>query len=374
ITATSATISFLTEEETTAYISAQADTLSEPHIGFDFEDGKKLKERSLHYITFDNLLPNSRYTYKIYLANREPLSQKTYMFNTIARHLQGSKSSVQPFFGKVLLANLQPAANTLIYLSFPAINKSLWFSTLSKNTGEWVITIPLVYSPNFTLQELSDTNEVITYFIESKNSSSIARSLVKDMSPLKTIILGETYDVRQDVLRTEPVRGAVDSKGGLQILSPMTGGILSSQYPVIKGIAAPNSLVNIRLNPYTTRAVLNTNNNGEWRYIATKPLTPGSYIFTAEQGNTSKTISFVIGKSGESVLGNATSSATLTPTTVPIGSVGGLVTPTVVPTQIPTLPAPTVTSKSIPSAGANTNLIIGIASGLSLLGLIFVLY
>lgn len=371
ITATSATISFFTEKPTIAYVSAQADIVSEPRIGFDFDDGKKLKERVLHYITFDNLLPNTRYTYKVYLSRKEPLSHKDYAFRTIAKHLQGSKSSTQPFFGKVLSVNLQPAENTLIYLSFPTINPSLWYSAMSKNTGEWVITVPLVYSPNFTPRELTDDNEVLMRFAQSTINTSNIRVTIKHMSPLKTVILGESFDTRQNTVpSTESVRGAADSSTDvLRILSPLTGSILSSQYPVIQGVAAPNSLINMRLDPLSFRAVLNTNRNGEWRYVSNKPLVPGSYVFIAEQDNINKTISFVIGKSGESVLGNATASASLTPTQA-IGSVGGFVTPT----SIPTLPAPTVISRSIPTAGGNTNLIIGIASGLSLLGLIFVLY
>lgn len=388
ITATSATISFVTKEPIKAYINLQSVGSVEPRIGFDAEDSKKLEDRKIHYITFNNLASDTTYSYKILIGDKGAFSNNSYSFRTLSSHIQGINSSTQPFFGKVTTKRLLPAKRTLIYLSFPQVNKNLWFSALSKDTGEWIVTIPLVYSQKFTVKTLVGADEIVAYFIGSDQITTGVKARLDQMSPLKTIVLGQSYDLVNDFstpdrVVSDQVLGVMDPKTVLQIISPLTGAILATQYPVIKGVARPASLLNIQLEPKGTRAVVQTNTRGEWNYTVLKGLLPGAYVFSAEQGLEKKKLSFVIGKSGESVLGEATPSGKLEPTLTPlllltqippIGSVNTNPTSTIVPTVVPTRPIPTVTTKGIPTAGANTNLIIGIASGISLLGLIFVLY
>jgi hypothetical protein len=297
-----------------------------------------------------------------------------------------------PVFGKVLNTNLAPLKNVLVKISFPEINDRLYYSAYSNNNGEWIITLPYTLTKNYQNLKLASKTRIDYEFWGEKGEQSIVYGYYQNSQPLQSIILGQNYNLL-DI--TTAVLGASQHKfqsGPIIISNPKNNQVLSNLSPLFRGLGPANSALVIEIEPQTERGSIITNEYGEWRYFTQTRLLPGKYYFRIynpiKKETESSIVSFMIGKSGETVLGEATGSATLTvaPTTAPLPSptllVPTVATPTSGPTivveqvTVPVSPSPTIAPQieTIAQTGFNNNLFILTASTLSLLGLFLILY
>jgi len=129
---------------------------------------------------------------------------------------------------------------------------------------------------------------------------------------------------------------------------------------------------------------ITVNDDGIWTWRPPKPLPPGTHQISIqgydEQGNlVTVTRKFIVLKSGERVLGEATASATMTPTVKPSPSTTPLPTSIQNPTLAPNSPTPQTSPTFIPSptsipatatpprSGNITNSLILLGGGVSLI-------
>ncbi|HLL60298.1 MAG TPA: hypothetical protein VK338_01145, partial [Candidatus Nitrosocosmicus sp.] len=126
-----------------------------------------------------------------------------------------------------------------------------------------------------------------------------------------------------------------------------------------KGVGIPGSKVFISLLPNTYDLQTVTDKDGIWKASSNTPLNPGTYtmkVNTTDEQNKPVSLNrtFTIEKSGEAVLGEATGSATLTPTKTiaPKITSSPQATPTtaVVATETPQPTYPVTTSVTITPA------------------------
>lgn len=394
ITDTAATVSFTTAIPVTTFVKyGQQNTLN--MIRFDDRDTSSRIARTLHYFTLEQLTPNTIYTITIVINGQEYTARGPLLLTTLAK--VNATASYPPIFGKIYDKNLQPADNVLINVSLKKTMLNAPFTALSKPSGEWIVTFPIVMDTRKQQVVLSDNDAIVVTFRRDK---FVSRVLVhyKNASPMKSIILGTNMDLTQSDTVLGVNTQTSDQQSNVQnelLIFPRPNTVVNSQYPVIRGVSKPNSLVQVTLQPPGKISLLLTNTYGEWKLDSKTPLLPGTYTVSVESKTTGQKqqASFLIGKSGESVLGEATPSASITPTNIPtaiptptIGSptitpgLTSTLSPTPSPTDIPlatptiAYPTPTVTVQRLPSAGAANTIAIVAASGLSLLGLFLVLY
>ena len=137
---------------------------------------------------------------------------------------------------------------------------------------------------------------------------------------------------------------------------PAEGSAMPTTLPLIQGTGIPGKIVSLVLgitNPMGDITTVAT--NGLWSYTPKKPLAPGKQSVTITTNNLQNqpiaiTHMFEILKSGTQVLGVATPSATLTPTTTPIVTLTP--TPTIELVASPSAtPESTLAAQPVPTSG-----------------------
>lgn len=335
-------------------------------LKFDLRDQHKQTDKQLHYFQLDRLKANTQYQIQIYVDGK--LFDKQIKFTTL--NYQHPRLSNSPIFGKVVKSNLTAAENTLVELKIFPKSKVI-YSTLTKQTGEWIITLPFVLDENQQEVEVHPEQPLTLKFTGPEFKQSVVRVKYKDVQPLRSIVLGQNYDFTKNDL----VLGIRESQKKQLITAPTNNSALDKSFPTFRGHASKNSLVKVIIEPNIANLLISTDQNGNWQYIPLLPLPIGQYRLTAKQAGQEESITFQITKSGESVLGEATPSADLTVTPTPIQIITSVPSPTIeliTPTEVAI--TPTITQEQIPSLGTGNNLLILLASSLSLLGLFFVLY
>lgn len=286
-----------------------------------------------HYFVIKNLDENTRYFFKIALSNGlfGNKNGQSFTFKTVSKNTQ--VSNLKPAYGKIVNKNGLPLENALVLL---AINGSYKLSTLSKNSGEWLI--PLNY-----IKSLSGEEKIKLEFLSENGEASIVNTYISQLSPLSQLVtIGNNYDI----LKREDVLSVLTNKKEfpIEIIFPKEKAIIPGEKPLIKGRAIPQNEVVLTLNEgkSSTTTVSRADKEGSWNLNLTSTLKPAEYLLTlkTKDKNGSDVVirrSFFIAKSGEKVLGEATASATPTvtivPTTTPISAT---------PTEILT-PSPPVT-------------------------------
>jgi hypothetical protein len=276
------------------------------------------------------------------------------------------------------MSDMQPTEGALITAKIPD-NSPYSYSGLSKSAGEWIITLPLILDSQEEEINLGK-DQVIKLDIINENLEK-SQVIVKygDCQPLRTVVLGQNYDFTKSDL-VLGVKKRVSSK---LVTNPTEGAVISSFYPTFRGQGPKNTFLKLIIEPNIANLLISIDKNGNWQYTPQKSLAPGKYRLLAKSGSLKEEVNFQIGKSGQAVLGDATASATITlaptetepdedptPTAVSPTSTPQVST---APTDIPLI-SPTITQEIIPQLGLNNNLVILLASGLSLLGLFLVLY
>lgn len=294
---------------------------------------KDRKNRNTHYFEINkNLVENT--TYDCRLITNKGVAGNKCQFST-SPSFTTLTSNLSPVIGKVSAKNGSLVKEAIVILEIDGANK---LSTLTGDTGGWVIPFyPLTKLNTFQLfQPSSETLVKIKIIDESVYVTNISSSFKKlTLLESKTIILGNDLNLEDgeaDVLSASSEVEEVAST--FDIIIPNEGALISGQKPYFKGTAEPGRRVKLTIGS-TQSYIIYSDRNGVWSYSLSRSLNPGKYTLTAitknPQGQEIRlTRTFNIIKSGESVLGEATPSATLAPS----------VSPTLTP-QVTTSAAPT---------------------------------
>ncbi len=373
ITDTAFTVTWETGTPATGAISV------DNRVIFDDRDTKTQEKNTAHIATARNLTPGSEYSFRV-LSNgkkNEPVRTRTAPAITV----QGG--NLEPAYGTVVSADKSPVRGALVFVT---LDGSQTLATVTKQSGTWLIPLNLIRTQDLTgyLPVTDRMNIAIT--VQSQGLTTTAVTDTLNASPVPDMMLGKTYDFRranaavpnakQLAVLPSPtpptnggaVLGAATAKPAntVSLIVPAQGAALPTTLPFIQGTGIPGKTVSIVLgitNPIGGTAIVG--GDGLWNFTPPKPLAAGAQsitITTQDKNNKPVAITnnFTILKSGTQVLGDATPSASLTPTAAPT------VIPTATVSATPT-PTATLSAQEVPVSGNTLPTIILLLVGAGLL-------
>lgn len=366
ITPHSATIIWETDIKTNGWVAYGTNKNFLTTYGSDDRDVANHKNMyTQHYVSLKNLNENTTYFFKI--ASNQQVQTSTnhnpFFFKTTPQ--LSLRESIKPAFGKSMNANGTPLSEGIVFLK---IDGATPLSTLTKTTGEWLI--PLYHLTNKNTMKLFMLTAETPLTIEIRNEDgekALITTTIAQISPVPhTIVMGQQREYTDEKINVlaDSTRIASMAPTTFDIIFPKQNAIIPGKRPIIKGVALPSSTIVIQLysKTKTHTFTLKSNKDGIWSFTPSYDLPEEKHTITMtthDINNTrvTKTHVFTIAKSGESVLGEATPSATITQTPIPT------ILPTNQPSIIPTnTPSPPVT-------GINQISISFIGAGLFILGL-----
>lgn len=366
-------VSWITEQPAIASVVIKDGTSSIIYID-DLDNDNIPRPRSTHYVTIKNLKENTSYSVKIVSGDLKcsnndlcpTLTQKTAPKLPIL-------SALPPARGNLITQADLPAQGTIVYLT---IGKSYPLSGRVDTSGLWVIPLANLLTQDLLSRlEIAD-NDIIQITAQLSPSETTQALIdvksIRENLTIPAMQIGKTYNfvnllskkglfansTNQRILGTQiqvnkiPIISTAEiSKNTIDILFPRQDqDVTTDNRPRLRGTGIPGKqlLITINSTPQTGRVTVTS--DGAWEFRPSRPLSPGTHHISIqsydETGNLvtlSKT--FIVLKSGESVLGEATTSATLTPTIYL--SVTPFTTPTITPSYVsPTLSTtlpPTIT-------------------------------
>jgi len=347
------------------------------------------QKHTYHYISLRELKENTDYSFQI--LSREGIYTKVdssvLRFKTPKNEI--ARSGMKPAYGKILLPNGKPAQDVFALVK---IQDKYPLLAISKDTGEWLVSLNTLVDKKTQriTSDLLEGAKVNIEYISEKNKSSYMTTTISRITPIaSTVIMGNNYNLlaQGDVLSASTDNGEVQ-KLVLTIVYPRENSIIPAGRPLFKGTGLPDSDIFIFINSKPQNAYrTKVDKKGEWKVLPTVSISPGSYlasITSQDEKGTKITIkrNFMIAKSGEQVLGEATGTATITPTQ-PVSPTSVVLSPTptgiIIPTLIPTSsyisPYPTAlpTSSNPPTTGGNISHLFIASIAFIVLGLGFML-
>lgn len=371
---TAFTVSWTTLEPATGAISVAGRVL------FDDQDTKTQEKYTSHIVTYHGATAGTRYDVTVLSNGKVSLNGDKPYEVTTAPTLTTTSGNLEPAYGTILRADKSPVKGALIYLT---LDGSQTLTTVTKQSGTWLIPLNLIRTQDLTsyLPVTDRMNVNISVFGEGLTTTTVTDTL--NSSPVPDMMLGKTYDFRKASAKTpgapialnptpQPPRASSAVLGTstgkpaniVALTIPAQGAAIPTTLPLIQGTGIPGKNVSIVLgiiSPVGGSAVVGS--NGLWSYTPSKPLSPGgqSVTITSRDINNKPvaiTHLFTILKSGTQVLGDATPSATLTPTI----TLAPIATITATPT-----PESTLAAQEPPTSGNELPTIILLLLGIGLM-------
>lgn len=348
VTSNQAGIFWQSEEKETGWVVFGEDPAKLNFTSSD-ERGDNKTAFQLHFVVMKNLKPDTTYYYKIFSGNEVVTDTNDQPFSFKTPKAVQPISTAKPAYGKVALKAGEPAKDALVMIkpdgAYPLI-------TVTKITGEWLIPLQFVIDKKTMNNIPLRSSDVVK--IEAYNDDlerSLTDILVSKLSPVpQTLVLGNNYSFLEEdnVLPATTSRSLIE--GNVGILFPKENAIIPGSKPIMKGAALPGKAVVLELDsepPF--RFKTSANERGEWDVTVPKSLLPRAYTLTLRTTDKDDkeiviTRAFTLLKSGEQVLGEATGTASITPTE----SVSPTTAPTTAPTNT-TAPSPTTAITSAPA-------------------------
>jgi len=380
ITDNSFTVSWFTDIPTSGVINISNGSYSQTLLD-DLDSDNIQRPRLTHHITAKNLKENTVYTIKLINNEYSIFTQKT--APKIA-----SVYSLPPVRGTLLDMNNKPAEGAIVYL---VVGKNLPLSGRVDSAGLWVIPLSNLRSQDFQTRIEPKDEDIIQ--ITAKLTNDLVATAITDVKSIRQnfaippMTIGNSYNFtnleskkdliaklnEQKILGTQtkiiptqiPTFAPQISNKKIQqidLLFPANDGdTTTDNQPRIRGVGIPNKVISITINTTPQSAQVTVDTDGTWFFRPLKPLAPGSHTVTIKGYDASGKLitikrKFTILKSGESVLGEATASASLTPSPTIMITPSIVTTPTIEPspTLIPTSspsPVPTISITEAPRSG-----------------------
>lgn len=345
VTDTSFTVTWTTDQATTG-IASVSGPKKKNETFFDERDQKnKLTAYTTHSVIVSGRDSSTAYEITLVVNGEIYKDQHNPVRATTAPHIAPGPGTLNPTNGIILYAQNQPAKDTLVFAS---LEGGQLLSTLVMASGNWFI--PLANSRTTDLSRFILPAERITLLIRAYDGKDETTAITDTLNsaPVPTMTMGKTYDFRKiQAKKTTPLAAASTETPAVlgtqtnevTLATPPNGAALTTNLPLVSGTGIPGKTVAVVLgitNPIGGQTTVGS--DGIWRFTPTGALGEGNQsvtITTTDKNGkpTALTHTFTIFKSGTQVLGDATPSATLTPT--PVATVSATPTPTAMPTAQP---------------------------------------
>lgn len=344
----------------------------------DIDSDNITRPRTAHFVTVKNLRENTSYPVKIISGAADckiSVNCPTFTQSTANRIIENT--SIPAARGSILSEDNQPANNAIVYLT---VGKSAPLSGKTDSAGLWVIPLNNLRTGDLLSRPNLSDNDIVQLVAKVASDKKVeaiidVRSLRQNLT-IPPLQIGKSYNLidliskkdllanlgKTNILGAQVQTGSpnntssISTSRSVDILFPSRDDdTTTDNQPRLRGIGPPGNqiIITVRSAPQTARVIVAA--DGTWVWRPTVTLEPGTHYIGIsgydKLGNyISLTRRFIVLKSGESVLGEATASATLTPT-IPI------VTPTFSP-----IPSPTITLIPITSPTGNPTVSVGTPS------------
>jgi hypothetical protein len=374
ITATSFTVSYVTDESTMSTVAYGA----EPNLGeiaLDLRDQQlgEPKEHRVHYITVQNLLPGTKYYFSITSGaqvvtdNGSPFEVTTAQQDTTPPPANGTLS------GSVALDDGSFPSEGIIYASSET---SQLVSTIIQPDGSYSLPLKELRTKDMTsyLPLTGDTK--INIQITNGLQESTAIVMYDQSAEIPQIVLSKNYDftINTDSIAlndaSESAQPASQSAGfpvfdepvavtKPEITTPTDQQQFKDPQPLFKGKALPNASVQIVIaSDKEITASLESDSSGIWEFRPPVALAAGDHIITISSADVNGTLqklsrTFTVNASGSQFVEPSVSPVEASPTQAPpvTPTVASLPSPTFTPTPTaspsPTMAEPTVDPNAI---------------------------
>lgn len=355
------TVAWATANPATGAIEVASGGLTNRVI-FDDQDTGTQGQYTTHIVTMRGATPDTTYEVTILSNGKTSLDgNKPYEVHTPAA-LSGASGNLSPAYGTIVLPDKSPVKGALVTLT---LDGSQTMTAISKPSGTWLIPLNLIRTQDLTSYLPVTDRMTVNITVSGNGQTTTAVTDTLNDSPVPNMMLGQTYDFRHasaqapgtplalanptptgpSPLSPAAVLGASTVKAAniVALTIPAQGAALPTALPLIQGTGIPAKTVSIVLgitNPTGGSAVVGP--DGLWSYTPVKPLGVGAESVTITTQNVNNkpvaiTHLFTILESGSQVLGDATASATPTPTI----TLAPIITATATPTPVSTLAAQT---------------------------------
>jgi len=404
VTDNSFSVSWITDEETIGFIQYGQGENDLSFTEVDDRDQVLGSQNSFftHHVTLRGLNPATTYFFKINSGGRIfDNGGKSYEIKT-GPVINEAPPDNDVAYGAVVGQDGSPAQGAIVYFylagAFP-------LSTITKNSGNWVIPLSLARSEDLSSWASYDKEaSVEEIFVQGGPLGvSTAMAVTKYDSPLPLITLGQNFDFRQPLLTPTPTSvssSSLPSSGfsvgnfptavpSLNIINPSQGETINTLTPEILGTGPGGETLEIIIeSPETIRGEVVISSDGSWRWTPPTNLSPGEHKVTVSLANGQKiTHSFTVLAAGDENTPSFTASPsgslipTPTPTSVPTPKINQTPTPTLTPTPtfLPEKTPTPIIRTSVPSTESGmpksgnllpTLLFIIIGGGFIMLGVI----
>ncbi len=344
ITDTSFVVSWVTQNRTNGFIKyKEKNPVSFLKIGYDNRDNMiKTSNRYTHYVNISSLKSNTGYEVVI-VSNQHEYNDNKLALKT-GSLLPAPAQIIDPAFGTLIDERNHPISEALAYVSFEG---SQIISSLVNTDGSWVLPLGEMRSQEGNRYFVPSNKDQERLFFIGREAQSTVVARIDNDAPLPPIRLGENYNFTKlqasrskVIFAQEQIGGTLVGTAGssLHIDLPEANANIPSGKPAFKGTATADKKVIITLSGAASIVEkITSSSNGNWNWTPKDILIPGKYVVTVASFNTnnapvSQATAFTILKSGTSVLGDATPSASLAPSPTPLPSFSPSPSASVTPT------------------------------------------
>ena len=386
ISDTSATISWLTEDETTNFISYGMTQ----NAGTIVNESEEDKSFNTHSITLTGLEPETIYYFKINSDGKMFDNNGTPWQFTTGKNINISQQSI-PISGSVMTASGEVSKRALVYV----VVNGYTISTITSDSGAFVIQLGSARASDLKTYAQIDKSKTLLEISAISETGEVATAKIfpKSANPIPSLILGKDQDFRS----LEPVTDENNPNANLDLPASATseskfnvdsdsissdssrvtldsitdGEVITSDTPEFFGDGPKGT--NITITVHSDEKLTGSTkvaSNGSWNWSPPSNLSPGEHTVTIswiDLSGITRTItrSFIV-QAGELPAFVATPTATPKQTSTPTPTK----TPTPTVSAIPTIkPSPTITAtpSSLPKSGSLTPTILMFMIGLGVI-------
>lgn len=188
---TSFSVSFITDEKTTAFVKygKSADDLKTQASDDRDQLSGSVGEYSTHYITLRDLDPDTQYYFIVGTSSVPRFDSNGAPFSLKTAKRGGNPTAAKTAYGTVNSSSGSPADGAIVYMNIDGVSE---LSALVKGSGSWAI--PLSNARTTDLAGYADLQptDVVSIFVQGLlvSDSASVQTTVADTQPVPTLTLG----------------------------------------------------------------------------------------------------------------------------------------------------------------------------------------
>lgn len=240
VTDTTFTVSFVTDEATTAFLKyGTSATALNSREGDDRDQlAGNVSTYNTHHITLRTLQPNTSYFFTIGTGSSSQFDNNGQPYTVKTSTKTGTQSTAQTIYGTVLTKDSTAADGSIVYVT---VDKGAELSTLVRSSGTWAIPLSQLRGVDGGNPPSITTNTLMQIMVQGKSmtdTATLTTTVGQPQFPVKTITLGENVTAQTT---TAPTSAPQTSQAPTTpTATPKSG---TNQQPVVtaSGSATPTS-------------------------------------------------------------------------------------------------------------------------------------